>query len=54
MADESGAPVAYLRTIEDSQRLKEAFGDGRSVVVVGGGWIGLETAAGRTRGRRRP
>ena len=45
MADDSGAPVAYLRTIEDSQRLKAAFGEGRSVVVVGGGWIGLETAA---------
>ena len=37
-ADESGAPVAYLRTIEDSQRLKESFGEGGSVVVVGGGW----------------
>ena len=45
MADDSGAPVAYLRTIEDSQRLKAAFGEGRSVVIVGGGWIGLETAA---------
>jgi 3-phenylpropionate/trans-cinnamate dioxygenase ferredoxin reductase subunit len=45
MADESGAPVAYLRTIEDSQRLKELFQDGASVAVVGGGWIGLETAA---------
>jgi 3-phenylpropionate/trans-cinnamate dioxygenase ferredoxin reductase component len=45
MADDSGAPVAYLRTIEDSQRLKAAFTDGARVVVVGGGWIGLETAA---------
>ncbi len=45
IADDSGAPVAYLRTIEDSQRLKEAFTDGARVVVVGGGWIGLETAA---------
>ncbi len=45
MADESGAPVAYLRTIEDSNRLKQAFGEGRRLAVVGGGWIGLETAA---------
>jgi NADPH-dependent 2,4-dienoyl-CoA reductase/sulfur reductase-like enzyme len=45
MADDSGAPVAYLRTIEDSQRLKEAFGEAGSVAVIGGGWIGLETAA---------
>jgi 3-phenylpropionate/trans-cinnamate dioxygenase ferredoxin reductase component len=45
MADESGAPVAYLRTIEDSTRLKEAFGAGRSVAVIGGGWIGLELAS---------
>jgi 3-phenylpropionate/trans-cinnamate dioxygenase ferredoxin reductase component len=51
MADDSGAPVAYLRTIEDSQRLKESFGEGRSVVVIGGGWIGLEvTAAAREAG----
>ncbi len=45
LADDSGAPVAYLRTIEDSQRLKESFGDGRSVVVIGAGWIGLEVAS---------
>ncbi len=45
IADDSGAPVAYLRTIEDSDRLREAFGPGRRVVVIGGGWIGLEAAA---------
>jgi 3-phenylpropionate/trans-cinnamate dioxygenase ferredoxin reductase subunit len=44
-ADDSGAPVTYLRTIEDSRRIKAAFGAGRRVVVVGGGWIGLEVAA---------
>jgi NADPH-dependent 2,4-dienoyl-CoA reductase/sulfur reductase-like enzyme len=44
-ADDSGAPVAYLRTIEDSRRLKDAFAEGRRIVVVGAGWIGLETAA---------
>ena len=45
MADDSGAPVAYLRTVEDSDRLKQAFGSGATVTVVGGGWIGLEVAA---------
>jgi 3-phenylpropionate/trans-cinnamate dioxygenase ferredoxin reductase subunit len=45
LADDSGAPVAYLRTIEDSQRLKENLQPGRRIVIVGGGWIGLEVAA---------
>jgi NADPH-dependent 2,4-dienoyl-CoA reductase/sulfur reductase-like enzyme len=45
MADEAGVPVSYLRTMEDSQRLKKAFDEGRRVVVLGGGWIGLEAAA---------
>jgi 3-phenylpropionate/trans-cinnamate dioxygenase ferredoxin reductase component len=45
MADTSGAPVAYLRTIEDSQRLKSAFGEGRRIAIIGGGWIGLEVAS---------
>jgi 3-phenylpropionate/trans-cinnamate dioxygenase ferredoxin reductase subunit len=45
MADDSGAPVAYLRTIEDSQRLKAAFTEAARVAIIGGGWIGLETAA---------
>ncbi len=44
-ADESGAPVAYLRTQEDSTRLRESFGEGRTVAIIGGGWIGLEVAA---------
>ncbi len=45
LAEESGVPTAYLRTIEDSDRLKAAFGAGRRIVIVGGGWIGLEVAA---------
>ncbi len=45
MADDSGAPVAYLRTIEDSQHLKETFASGTSVAIIGAGWIGLETAS---------
>lgn len=45
VADDSGAPVAYLRTIEDSQRLKASLKPGHRVVIIGGGWIGLEVAA---------
>ncbi len=37
--------VLYLRTVEDSDRLRSAFGRGTRVVVAGAGWIGLETAA---------
>ena len=39
------AGVHYLRTLEDSNALKETFGAGRRVVVIGAGWVGLETAA---------
>ena len=45
LADDSGAPVAYLRTIEDGQRLKTELQPGRRIVIVGGGWIGLEVAS---------
>ena len=37
--------VLYLRTLEDSGRLRSAFQRGTRVVVAGAGWIGLETAA---------
>ncbi|HEU4999478.1 MAG TPA: FAD-dependent oxidoreductase [Lapillicoccus sp.] len=37
--------VLYLRTLEDSERLKAAFQPGANVVIVGGGWIGLEAAS---------
>jgi NADPH-dependent 2,4-dienoyl-CoA reductase/sulfur reductase-like enzyme len=37
--------VLYLRTLEDSERLRSVLGGGRRVVVIGAGWIGLETAA---------
>jgi 3-phenylpropionate/trans-cinnamate dioxygenase ferredoxin reductase subunit len=45
LADESGAPVAYLRTIDDSRRLRERLRPECRLVVVGGGWLGLEVAA---------
>jgi 3-phenylpropionate/trans-cinnamate dioxygenase ferredoxin reductase subunit len=38
--------IHYLRTIDDSESLRrELAGGGRSVVVVGAGWIGLEVAS---------
>jgi 3-phenylpropionate/trans-cinnamate dioxygenase ferredoxin reductase subunit len=38
--------VHYLRRVEDSDALvAELSGGGRNVVLVGGGWIGLEVAA---------
>jgi 3-phenylpropionate/trans-cinnamate dioxygenase ferredoxin reductase component len=42
-ADAEG--VHYLRTMDDSQRLRKRLEDRPNVVVVGGGWIGLEVAA---------
>ncbi|WP_157248090.1 NAD(P)/FAD-dependent oxidoreductase [Nonomuraea typhae] len=38
-------PARYLRTVQDSEALKERFAQGGRVIVVGAGWIGLETAA---------
>jgi 3-phenylpropionate/trans-cinnamate dioxygenase ferredoxin reductase subunit len=35
----------YLRTIEDAMALRAAFLRGGGVLVIGGGWIGLEAAA---------
>ena len=37
--------VHYLRRLADSDRLREAFRGGARIVIVGAGWIGLETAA---------
>ena len=42
-ADLSG--VHYLRTLDDSRALHAALATGPRVVLVGGGWIGLEVAA---------
>ncbi|MFI6326258.1 NAD(P)/FAD-dependent oxidoreductase [Nonomuraea sp. NPDC050556] len=38
-------PAHYLRTVQDSEALKERFAAGGNVIVVGAGWIGLECAA---------
>ena len=45
MADDSGAAVAYLRTIEDSERIKSSFTTDGRIAIIGGGWIGLEVAS---------
>ncbi len=42
-ADADG--VHYLRTHADSEAIKQEFGKGRHLVIIGGGWIGLEVAA---------
>jgi 3-phenylpropionate/trans-cinnamate dioxygenase ferredoxin reductase subunit len=48
-ADADG--VHYLRTVDDADALNSALVEGSSLAVVGGGWIGLEVAAGaRDRG----
>ncbi len=45
MADECGAPVSYLRTLDDAVALKQELREGRRIAIVGAGWIGLEVAA---------
>jgi 3-phenylpropionate/trans-cinnamate dioxygenase ferredoxin reductase subunit len=37
--------VYYLRNVEDSECIKIEFGRAKRVVIIGAGWIGLETAA---------
>ncbi|WFU23208.1 FAD-dependent oxidoreductase [Bradyrhizobium sp. CB1717] len=37
--------IHYLRTIEDSVRIRQSLGAAKHLLVVGGGWIGLEVAA---------
>ena len=44
--DLPGIESAYfLRSVADARRLKEALEPGARIVLVGGGWIGLEVAA---------
>ena len=37
--------VQYLRSVDDSERLRETLSSASRVVIVGAGWIGLEVAA---------
>ena len=45
LADDSGAPVHYLRTLDDSTALKARLEPGARIGIIGGGWIGLEVAS---------
>jgi len=46
-----GERIAYLRTLDDARRLRDELMPGRRLAIVGGGFIGLELAAGaRARG----
>jgi NADPH-dependent 2,4-dienoyl-CoA reductase/sulfur reductase-like enzyme len=42
---EASGRVIYYRTVRDYERLRDLAGEGRHVVVVGGGYIGTELAA---------
>jgi 3-phenylpropionate/trans-cinnamate dioxygenase ferredoxin reductase component len=37
--------VAYLRDLDDSDRIKSSLRSGARIVIIGGGWIGLEVAS---------
>lgn len=37
--------VLYLRKVHDCEAIKVAFASAKKVAIIGGGWIGLETAA---------
>jgi 3-phenylpropionate/trans-cinnamate dioxygenase ferredoxin reductase subunit len=37
--------IHYLRRLGEAEALRDTFASGGSIVVVGGGWIGLEVAA---------
>ncbi len=43
LADESGADVVYLRTLDDAAALSPRLGE--RLLIIGAGWIGLEVAA---------
>jgi anthranilate 1,2-dioxygenase ferredoxin reductase subunit len=40
-----GLPIHYLRSLDDAQRIRADLKPGRSVLLIGGGFIGLEIAA---------
>jgi 3-phenylpropionate/trans-cinnamate dioxygenase ferredoxin reductase subunit len=37
--------VRYLRSVDDSERIKAGFAHAHRVAIIGAGWIGLETGA---------
>ncbi|POM23514.1 Anthranilate 1,2-dioxygenase system ferredoxin--NAD(+) reductase component [Actinomadura rubteroloni] len=40
-----GPTVRYLRTVDDSERLRDTLAAAARIAIIGGGWIGLEVAA---------
>ncbi|KGR98000.1 anthranilate 1,2-dioxygenase system ferredoxin--NAD(+) reductase [Burkholderia sp. ABCPW 111] len=46
---DAGVPVHYVRTVADTRALRAALAPGKRVVVLGGGFIGLEVAASAVR-----
>lgn len=44
MLPRNSARTHYLRTVEDALRLRSALAEGASIVVLGGGFLGLEIA----------
>ena len=40
--------VFYLRSLDDAKRIRDAGGNGKRAVVIGGGFIGMEAAASLT------
>ena len=45
LAAVDGIEVSYLRTLDDSAALQERLGPLHHLLVLGGGWIGMEAAA---------
>ncbi len=45
LADDSGAPAVYLRTLDDSLALRTRLTEGTRIGIIGAGWIGLEVAS---------
>src|SRR5690606_19215821 len=45
VAGSDASNVLCLRTVEDARRLQDVLGTAHRIVVVGGGFIGLEAAA---------
>lgn len=45
LGEDAGVPLHYLRTLEDAEALRQSIQPGAAVLIIGGGWIGLECAA---------
>jgi anthranilate 1,2-dioxygenase ferredoxin reductase component len=46
---DAAADIHYLRSLADAERIRAALAPGREIVLIGGGFIGLELAASATR-----